>query len=125
MDLVRNTSDFRLESYRPVSIDSDNIITFHGRIGTENNWEERKKFVLKNIYTDLDLLISEAKTKGLYTSLAILNLQNLLILYMNLANASGVISKRLLCSKVNYLKKKGILKLSVNFLTNLALYFQI
>ncbi len=71
MDLVRNTSDFRLESYRPVNIDSDDIITFHGKIGTENNWEKRKKIVLKNIYTDLDLLISEAKTKGKYTSLAI------------------------------------------------------
>jgi len=71
MDLVKNTSDFRLESYRPVNIDSENIITFHGRIGTENNWEARKKLVLKNVYYDLDLLISEAKNKEKYTSLAI------------------------------------------------------
>ncbi|MBN1822604.1 MAG: hypothetical protein JXR31_01570 [Prolixibacteraceae bacterium] len=71
MDLVKNTHDFRLESYRPVNIDSEDIITFHGRIGTENNWEERKKLILKNVYFDLDLLISEAKNKEKYTSLAI------------------------------------------------------
>ena len=71
MDLVRNTSDFRPESYGPKNIDAEDVITFHGKVGTEENWAERKKIVLKNVYDDMSTLITEAKTKGLYTSLAV------------------------------------------------------
>jgi hypothetical protein len=71
MNLVRNTNDFRLESYRPINIQAEDVVTFHGKIGTDNNWAERKKIALKNVYTDLSILISEAKTKGIYTSLAV------------------------------------------------------
>lgn len=69
IDLVRNGSDFRPESHRPYSIDhSFDII---GHIGTENNWELRKKIVLKNVYTNLDKLISDAKDEKKRTSLAV------------------------------------------------------
>ena len=43
IDLVRNTNDFRPESYRPFNIDQKNVITFYGKVGTENNWANKKK----------------------------------------------------------------------------------
>lgn len=71
MDLIRNTSDFRPETFRPIDIDRDDLIIFHGKIGTENNWRERKKLVLKNVFSDLDKLISVSQMEGKYTSLAV------------------------------------------------------
>ena len=69
IDLIRNTSDFRLESYRPVSIDKPpNII---GHIGTDGYWQLRKKIVLKKVFTDLNHLFDEAKDDKKYTSLAV------------------------------------------------------
>lgn len=70
IDLVKNAKDFRPESFRPKSINSSDII-FHERIGTENNWEERKKIVLRHVYNDMTELIADAKTKGKHTSLAV------------------------------------------------------
>lgn len=69
VDLVKNTSDFRPESYRPKSIDSEiNVI---GHIDTKNNWEERKKNCLNKIYYNLNELITEAKDSNICTSLAV------------------------------------------------------
>jgi len=48
-------------------LDFENLDT----IGTENNWEKRKKFVLRDVYSDLSKLIEEAKDKTVCTSLAI------------------------------------------------------
>lgn len=68
LDLVKNTSDFRPESFRPYSLDSE--IKMLDRVGTEQKWRVRKDIVLKNVYTDLGALITEAKgDKG--TSLAV------------------------------------------------------
>jgi len=69
IDLVRNNSDFRPESYRPYSIDSAFKIT--GHIDTANNWELRKSIVLNNVYTNLGNLISDAQDKKKLTSLAV------------------------------------------------------
>lgn len=69
LDIVKNKSDFRPESFRPYSEDSS--IKILGKIGTDHNWQERKKFVLKNVYTNLSKLIAEAKQKNICTSLAI------------------------------------------------------
>jgi len=69
IDLVRNTSDFRPESYRPVSINKP--LQIIGHIGTEGNWRLRKEIVLKKTYTDLNLLIADAKNAKKYTSLAV------------------------------------------------------
>ena len=71
MDLVKNTSDFRPESYRPVNIEDPNLITLHERIGTQDNWAYRKEFVLKNVYYDISILVEEAKSDKKYTSLAV------------------------------------------------------
>jgi len=69
IDLVKNISDFRPESYRPVTLDTQPSII--GSASTENNWVERKEIVLKNVYTDLELLIADSKDKNKRTSLAV------------------------------------------------------
>jgi len=51
LDLVKNDSDFRPESYRPYS--HDNEINIVGHIDTASNWEERKKICLGKIYYNL------------------------------------------------------------------------
>ena len=61
LDLVRNTSDFRQESYRPKSEASN--IRILGRIGTEHEWAERKKHVLKEVFTSFQELIQQAKSE--------------------------------------------------------------
>ncbi|MGK4566314.1 hypothetical protein [Flavobacterium sp. 3HN19-14] len=47
LDLVKNTKDFRPESHRPYSFESQ--ITILSRLGTENCWAERKKIALNKI----------------------------------------------------------------------------
>src|SRR5690554_1699019 len=69
IDLDKNTGDFRPESYRPHSHDAK--IDIVGHIGTENNWEERKKYVLGKVYFNLKELIAEAHNKDICTSLAV------------------------------------------------------
>ncbi|MCB0507910.1 MAG: hypothetical protein KDD21_06385 [Bacteroidetes bacterium] len=70
IDLVKNTSDFRKESFRPVSYDTEIKILDH--LDTKNNWLLRKEIVFKNkVYTDIDELIAEAKNREIMTSLAV------------------------------------------------------
>jgi len=59
LDLTRNKSDFRQESYKPKSDASS--IQIIGKIGTDDGWAERKKYVLKEVFTSFDHLISLAK----------------------------------------------------------------
>lgn len=69
IDLVKNTSDFRPESYRPGNLDKR--IKTLDCIDTENNWAVRKKISLKNVYTNLTDLIASAKYKNNGISLAV------------------------------------------------------
>lgn len=69
IDLVKNISDFRPESYRPLSLESE--IRIIGHIETSRNWEERKKVCLGKIYFNISELITEAKNKKNATSLAV------------------------------------------------------
>ncbi len=71
IDLVKNTSDFRPESYRPYSHDSQIKIFDHIGTGKKRDWAARKAIVLQHVYADLAVLISEAKDKGKCTSLAV------------------------------------------------------
>lgn len=69
LDLVKNTSDPRKESYRPVDYDD---ITLGEIIDTKKNgWEQRKKYALKKVYTNMSDLIAEAKNRAIGTSLAV------------------------------------------------------
>lgn len=79
VDLVDNTSDFRPESYRPYSLDSE--INVVGHIGTENNWHERKQICLNKVHYNLSDLIAEAKNKEICTSLAVFKPTEILDFY--------------------------------------------
>lgn len=69
LDLIKNDSDFRPESFRPYSHDSE--IKIVGHLETDHNWAERKKFALGKIYYNLTELIAEAQNKNICTSLAV------------------------------------------------------
>lgn len=69
LDLVKNTRDFRPESFRPRYTDSE--IKVIGHIDTARNWEERKNRCLGKVYHNLSELIAEAKDKQVCTSLAV------------------------------------------------------
>ncbi len=68
IDLEKNTSDARKESYRPHSLETMPIVG--ARIDTSNFWEERKKICLKKVYDNMETLIAEAKDVKSPTSLA-------------------------------------------------------
>ena len=70
MELVKNNSDPRKESYRPYNIDDDIILG--EEVGTSNNWAQRKSIILKDVKTNMEDLIAEAKNPDIGTSLAIL-----------------------------------------------------
>lgn len=70
IDLVKNKSDFRKESFRPYSHETP--INVVGHIDSNSNWILRKEIIFKSpIYTDINLLISEAKNDEILTSLAV------------------------------------------------------
>lgn len=71
IDLVKNTSDFRPESYRPYSHDSEIKIVGHIGTGKRRDWAARKEIVHQKVYDDLSVLIEEAKDKDICTSLAV------------------------------------------------------
>lgn len=75
IDLEKNTSDFRPESFKTTKLDSIKVL---GKVDREDNWFERKKLTLKKVYDNLDLLIAEAKDKKIGTSLAVLKPKNIL-----------------------------------------------
>ncbi len=63
LNLVRNTKDFRPESFRP-KLGVDEPITVIEKIGTglAHDWAIRKSFVLKDIFTSMIELIQLAKS---------------------------------------------------------------
>lgn len=69
IDLVKNSGDFRCESYRPTNIDDE--LQLGEILDSKNNWAKRKPFVFKEVYDNLDILIEESK-KPPYKSLAVL-----------------------------------------------------
>jgi hypothetical protein len=69
IDLIRNTRDFRLESFKPATMDA--AARKIGHLDTEDHWSERKAIVLKNVYRNLSTLMVEAKHEAFYTSLAV------------------------------------------------------
>lgn len=71
MDLIKNTSDFRPESYTFTDRLFQNIKPLE-KLNTDNNWQERKNIVFKNgYYTNLTTLINEAKDPNNGKSLAV------------------------------------------------------
>ena len=60
VDLVRNSSDFRPESYRPKQ-GLDEQFRVEGVLGTRNAWAARKALVLQEVFTSMKELIRIAK----------------------------------------------------------------
>jgi len=61
VDLVRNTKDFRPESYRPKQ-GLDEQILLESTLGTKDAWAARKSFVLREVFTSMKELIHLAKS---------------------------------------------------------------
>jgi hypothetical protein len=70
LNLIRNKSDYRQESYKP-RLGFDEEIKVVGKIGTKDSWAVRKQFVLKEVFTSMTELISLAKSEA-HKSLATL-----------------------------------------------------
>lgn len=62
LDVIKNTSDPRPESFRPFDIDKVEI-TGSMDTGSNKKWEARKDLILKNVYTNLTTLIDDNKNK--------------------------------------------------------------
>lgn len=61
LDLVRNHSDFRIESYRPKhGIDG---IQVGEQVDTKKDWLERKRYALQEVFTSMDKLIDLAHSE--------------------------------------------------------------
>ncbi len=71
LDVERNKSDFRPESYKPKELLLKDIVSYGVIESDRNTWTERRKYVLNNVYTNLAQLIKEAKNKAVCTSLAV------------------------------------------------------
>jgi hypothetical protein len=71
LNLTRNTSDFRSESYSP-KLGVDEPIKVFEHIGTANEWAARKNYVLKEVFTSMNELIALAKDRNQRKSLATL-----------------------------------------------------
>jgi len=71
LNLTRNTSDFRPESYSP-KLGVDEPISVFEQIGTANEWAARKSYVLKEVFTSMNELIELAKDPNQRKSLATL-----------------------------------------------------
>lgn len=69
VDLVKNTKDFRPESFRPYDLDSEIVVL--GSIDTKDGWKKRRSIVLNNVWTDMSALIASAKNPDERTSLAV------------------------------------------------------
>lgn len=60
IDLVKNTNDFRPESYRPADIEKE--IRLLDSVDTKGNWIKRKALISKQIWTNMsDLIASKNK----------------------------------------------------------------
>lgn len=69
IDLVKNTSDFRPESFRPTNIDKE--IRMLDFIDTQGDWIKRKRLIGDKVWYNMSDLIAAAKDPEVGTSLAI------------------------------------------------------
>jgi hypothetical protein len=60
LDLKERTDDFRPESYSPKDYNFKDLV-IGDTIDTKGNWMKRKELCLKNVYTNMELLINESK----------------------------------------------------------------
>ena len=104
LDLVKNTSDFRPESFRPKSFESE--INVVGHIDTKINWQERKKICLGKIYYNLPDLIAEAKDKNICTSLAVFKPTEIIDFYSEPVEREWSLKQKALLAQQNLFETK-------------------
>ncbi len=61
LDLIKRKDDFRPESHSPFDY-SFSKLKVSGKISTKNNWQERKAYCLKNVYTNKAKLLSDSNS---------------------------------------------------------------
>jgi hypothetical protein len=104
LDLVKNKSDFRPESFRPATLDTE--INVVGHIDTARNWEERKKLCLGKIYYNLSELIAEAKDKNIGTSLAVFKPTEILDFYAEPVDRDWSAKQKAILAQQNLFENK-------------------
>ena len=104
LDLVKNKSDFRPESFRPATLDTE--INVVGHIDTAGNWEERKKLCLGKIYYNLSELIAEAKDKNIGTSLAVFKPNEILDFYSEPVDRDWSAKQKAILAQQNLFENK-------------------
>ncbi len=68
IDIEKNDKDFRTESHRLVDIDQE--ITIDGHIDRKN-WDDKKRFLLKNVYCSMQALINDSYDTSKNVSIAV------------------------------------------------------
>jgi len=63
LDLIRNQTDFRQETYRP-RLGFDEPIQVVGHIDTAADWAARKEYVCREVFTSMEDLLRLAKSDG-------------------------------------------------------------
>jgi len=104
LDLVKNKSDFRPESFRPATLDTE--INVVGHIDTARNWQERKKLCLGKIYYNLSELIAEAKDKNIGTSLAVFKPNEILDFYVEPVDRDWSAKQKAILAQQNLFENK-------------------
>lgn len=104
LDLVKNKSDFRPESFRPATLETE--INVVGHIDTARNWEERKQLCLGKIYFSLAELIAEAKDKNIGTSLAVFKPSEILDFYAEPVDRDWSAKQKAILAQQNLFENK-------------------
>jgi len=60
LELKKRSDDFRPESHSPQHYDFRDLVV-HEKLDTDGNWLKRKEICLKNVYTDMSVLIEDSK----------------------------------------------------------------
>jgi len=104
LDLVKNSSDFRPESFRTTNPDH---ITICGHVNTDHNWAERKRLVLGKVYYNLSELIAEAKDKKQVTSLAVFKPNKVIDFSCEATDRDWSRDKKEIFNQMNIFEKAG------------------
>lgn len=106
IDLVRNEKDFRPESHRPVTAQTQP--KFVGEINTKKDgWEQREKIVLNHVVTDMKALVEDARNPQLYTSLATFKPSEILDFKWKEVSRDWPAAKKAVMRQLNLFEKRG------------------
>jgi len=105
IDVEKNLSDFRAESFRPLKLDID--ITISGHINTDSNWYERKQIVLNNVEENMQSLIKDAKDKSKYKSLSVFKPKEIIDFHATSTSREWGVKKQNILAQGNLFDRNG------------------